>query len=220
MNNDLKVFVAPVDKQKRSNKQKQLNKLGSPNTMPLRQDHWDLNGKRDNNLSDNNKIDLAKWYAVYTKPRFEKKLYLALKKSGFTVFLPIIKEKRIWSDRIKSVEVPLLPSYLFVKLHKNQNHLLYDFPGFVRFVCFEGKHCEIKEKEIRLLRNIERSGLNATVSFNNYRAGDLVRIIKGPLQGWEGRVDRTKGSNVIFHLEGIRQSISVELCAYFVQLAK
>lgn len=101
-----------------------------------------------------------------------------------------------------------------------QNHLMYCQPGFVRFVTFEGKCCEINEKEISLLRKIERYGMNVMTNINNFRAGDLVKIVKGPLTGWEGKIDCTKGSRVIFHLEEIHQSISVELSSYFVERAK
>lgn len=50
------------------------------------------------------------WYAIYTKSRFEKKVHRDLQQSKFQVFLPLVKEIKKWSDRIKTVSVPLLPS--------------------------------------------------------------------------------------------------------------
>jgi len=71
------------------------------------------------------------WYCIYTKSRFENKLYNALLKSRFQVYLPLIEVKRVWSDRIKTVLIPLIPSYVFIKICSSQIYQLYSFPGFV-----------------------------------------------------------------------------------------
>lgn len=152
-----------------------------------------------------------KWYAVYTRSRFEKKLFKALEKAGLKVFLPLIKENRKWSDRIKSVIVPLLPSYVFVKLPKRNMHQVYNYPGFVRYVASEGKPCVINEAEIDLLKNIEAHGLRVETNIDHCRVGDLVKINQGPLLGWEGRVDRKQGNKIVFLLESMNQTLSVEL---------
>ena len=59
--------------------------------------------------------DNKKWIAVYTKPRHEKTVENELLKKGFEVYLPILKERRKWSDRKKWVEFPLFRSYIFVR---------------------------------------------------------------------------------------------------------
>ena len=59
--------------------------------------------------------DHKKWIAVYTKPRHEKTVENELLKKGFEVYLPILKERRKWSDRKKWVEFPLFRSYIFVR---------------------------------------------------------------------------------------------------------
>lgn len=155
--------------------------------------------------------DAPKWYAVYTKSRFEKKIYWALQNSGFKAFLPLIREKRIWSDRVKSVQVPLLPSYVFLKIAKAHFSHIYLYPGFVRFVYFNGKPSEIKEEEICLMEEIITHGFpvqNTTCC----GAGDWVRIVRGPLKGWKGRVEERIGqSRVRFQFDSIQQAISVEV---------
>lgn len=161
-----------------------------------------------------------KWYAVYTRSRFEKKLFTALEKAGLKTYLPLVKEKRKWSDRIKTVVVPLLPSYVFIKLAKKNLSQLYYFPGFVRFVCQEGKPCEINEREIDLLKRIEQHGYAIETNVAACRVGDMVRINKGPMRGWEGRVDRQQGGKIVFLLESINQTLSVELCASLIEKTK
>lgn len=160
-----------------------------------------------------------KWYAVYTRSRFEKKLYLDFQKAKIQAFLPMIKEKRKWSDRLKIILMPLLPSYVFVKMPQKSLQQIYYYPGVVRLVSFEGKPCEIKEDEIGLLEKIVAGGFNVQCT-TNCGVGDVVKIVRGPLAGWEGRVERLQGqSRVVFQFECIQQSISVEINREDIQLA-
>lgn len=153
----------------------------------------------------------SKWYAVYTRSRCEKKIYQDLKKSKLQAFLPLIKEKRVWSDRLKTVLVPLLPSYVFVKLLEQNIHQIYYYPGVVRLVSFEGKPCEIKEEEIGLLEKIIAHDFSVQTT-PSCGIGDSVRIVRGPLKGWEGKVETTKGqSRIVFQIASIWQCISVEV---------
>lgn len=155
--------------------------------------------------------EIAAWYAICTKSRCEKKLFSQLKKAHFHAFLPLRKEKRQWSDRIKTVETPLLPSYVFVRTSPKEFRHIYPFPGFARFLSFQGKPAPIKEREIILLQNIItfKKAINQQV---NYRVGDRVRINSGPFKGWEGRIDRQLGSHrVAFQLESLGQAICVEV---------
>ncbi|MCB1178171.1 MAG: UpxY family transcription antiterminator, partial [Leptospiraceae bacterium] len=86
-----------------------------------------------------------KWYALYTKPRAEKKLKLTLSQKNITNFLPILNLKKKWSDRYKIVETPIFSSYIFVKIDYNSEAtLVLKDPNSVQFVLFEGKPAEIK----------------------------------------------------------------------------
>ncbi len=158
-------------------------------------------------------VDILQWYAVYTRSRFEKKMYRALIRSKLEAFLPLVKEKRVWSDRLKTVEMPLLPGYIFVKLSPDNLAQVYTYPGFVRFVAFEGKPCVIREAEIDLLQKIVEHGLRVQHTGGcTCQVGDRVRIIHGPLKDWEGCVERLQGSSrIIFQLDSIQQAISVEV---------
>jgi transcription antitermination factor NusG len=56
-----------------------------------------------------------KWYAVYTRPRWEKKVAALLLHKGIESYCPLNKVRRRWSDRTKTIEEPLFKSYVFVK---------------------------------------------------------------------------------------------------------
>ena len=151
------------------------------------------------------------WYCIYTKSRFENRLYMALLQAKFTAFLPTIKVKRVWSDRIKTLTVPLLPSYVFVKICASGMYQLYNFPGFVKMVSFNGKPSVIQTEDIRLLEQVEKYGLESQIS-TVCKEGDSVRVIRGPLKGWEGKVENRKSNTrITFRLNSLDKSICVEL---------
>ncbi len=114
--------------------------------------------------------------------------------------------------------VPLLPSYVFVSLKPQHHPRLYYYPGIVTVVSFEGKPCAIREEEIRLMERIVMSGYPVQQTVH-VTAGDNVRIVRGPLRGWEGRVDAMRGqSRITFQFDSIRQSISVEVNKQDIQI--
>ena len=57
-----------------------------------------------------------KWYALYTKPRWEKKIDSVLIRKGVESWCPLQKIERQWSDRKKIIEDPLFKSYVFVRI--------------------------------------------------------------------------------------------------------
>jgi transcription elongation factor/antiterminator RfaH len=153
----------------------------------------------------------AHWYAIYTRSRFEKKVHRDLEKSNFHVFLPLIKVKKKWSDRIKTISEPLLPSYVFVKLDRQSIPKLSFYTGVVRLVSFDRKPCEVRDEEIQLLEQITTFGINIQQAMH-CEIGDKVRITQGPLKGWEGNVEAKKGqSRIVFQIASILQCISVEV---------
>ena len=58
------------------------------------------------------------WFALYTRPKAEKKVEERLSLAGFDSFLPLQTVIKQWSDRKKKVEIPLINSYVFVKTNK------------------------------------------------------------------------------------------------------
>lgn len=156
--------------------------------------------------------DSSKWYALYTRSRCEKKVQQDLERVQIHAFLPLVKEKRQWSDRLKTVVLPLLPGYIFVKSAPVDLKRALYCPGVVRVVSFCGKPCEVRDAEITLLEAIVHFGLPA---FNTEPCciGDRVRIVRGALKGWEGNVSHThsSGNRVVFLVESIGQALSVEV---------
>jgi hypothetical protein len=83
--------------------------------------------------------DFRNWYALYAKPRAEKKLRDRLEEKGVITYLPLQKQLRQWSDRKKWVEEPIFRGYIFVKASEKDFQSILSTPGTVNFVRFGGK---------------------------------------------------------------------------------
>lgn len=174
--------------------------------------YFNPNSEQSNLQHSSSYFDSLKWYALYTRSRCEKKVQQELERAQIHTFLPLVKEKRQWSDRLKTVVIPLLPGYIFVKSYLSDLKRALYCPGVVRVLSFCGKPCQVREAEVTLLETIVQFGLPA---FNSEPCcvGDRVRIVRGVLKGWEGHVSRTHSSSnrVVFLVESIGQAVSVEV---------
>ena len=138
------------------------------------------------------------WYAVYTKSRAEKKVHSALVDRGIECYLPLIKVRRQWSDRVKMVEEPLLRGYLFVKVCNKEYYNVLGVPGAIRYVSFEGKPAIIPEVQIDDLKAFMRcSQCDVEITTDHIKRGDIVRITSGPLADVSGEVVEIKGNKRI-----------------------
>lgn len=133
-----------------------------------------------------------KWYAIYTKPRWEKKVNSLLLQKGIEVYCPLNKIRRRWSDRIKTVEEPLFKSYVFVKITDEDRTNVRMTNGVVNFVYWDGKPAIIKEKEIQTIKRFLDEYENVEVVKMELSAGDRVQVIAGPMMDKEGKVIEVK----------------------------
>ncbi|MGC3979187.1 MAG: UpxY family transcription antiterminator [Paludibacteraceae bacterium] len=93
-------------------------------------------------------MEKRRWLAVYTKPRWEKKIDCILTEKGVENYCPLNKVRRQWSDRIKLVEEPLFKSYVFVHIKEEEETEVRKVPGVLNFVFWLGKPAVIKQAEI------------------------------------------------------------------------
>ncbi len=133
-----------------------------------------------------------KWYAVYTKPRWEKKVNGLLLQKGIEAYCPLNKIRRKWSDRIKTIEEPLFKSYVFVKVTDEDRTNVRMTNGVVNFVYWNGKPAIIKEKEIQTIKRFLDEYENVEVVKMELTAGDRVQVIAGPMMDKEGKVLEVK----------------------------
>lgn len=133
------------------------------------------------------------WFALYTKSRAEKKVHQELSDLGFEVYLPLIKTLRQWSDRKKKVELPLIPSYVFVKVNEKEAREVLEVYGAVAYITFEGKKVPIPESQMTDMKRIVEHDVPVEASAENIQQGDKVRIVTGPLRKMLGEVVEISG---------------------------
>ncbi len=138
------------------------------------------------------------WYALYTKSRAEKKVYEELKMLGIETYLPLKREQRQWSDRKKWVEVPVISSYIFIKIKPQQYRDVFNARGVVAYVSHKGQAVAIPEREIEAMRRTVENKLAFSVESNTLKKGEKVTITSGPLKGIEGEVEEIQGKKKLY----------------------
>jgi transcription antitermination factor NusG len=129
-----------------------------------------------------------KWLAIYTKPRWEKKVHQLLQEKGIESYCPLNKIRRKWSDRIKIVEEPLFKSYVFVKVSEDDRNNVRMTSGAINFVYWNGKPAIIKEKEITAIKRFLNEYENVEAVQVHIKPDDRVRITNGSFMDQEGKV--------------------------------
>lgn len=153
-----------------------------------------------------------KWHVIYVVTRHEKKVFEELVKREIQAYLPTRKELHEWSDRKKWVEVPLFPSYVFVKTSVKDYESIYNVKSFLRFVTFNGRPCVVPEWQIDGIRNIIKCfPSDIEVLEGSYR-GMWAEITSGPLSGLHGEiVELVNGKAFTIRIEGIDKIIGVRV---------
>ena len=154
------------------------------------------------------------WFAVYTTSRHEKKVAQHLTQRGIEFYLPLYKSKRKWSDGSRvTLDLPLLPGYLFVHIRRSERVRVLDVPGALAVVGGNGREpVPLPDEAIDALR----SGLHLRHAEPHalLAVGQRARICSGALAGMEGIVVRKKnGLRVVLNLGYIQRSVSVEVAA-------
>ncbi len=163
---------------------------------------------------------MERWYAIYTRPRHEKKVFDGLTEKQIEAFLPLITRVRQWKDRKKRVEMPLFSSYLFVHIDYKNRFDVLQTKGVVKIVNFNGVPAVVPDWQIDSLKKmLEHPDL---IQLENYiRPGELVEVVEGPFKGMRGMIKNLKGqTRLVITIEGIMQSVSVEIERDFVKKAE
>jgi transcription antitermination factor NusG len=137
-----------------------------------------------------------KWLAIYTRPRWEKKVNNLLQEKGVESYCPLNKVRRKWSDRVKVVEEPLFKSYVFVRVNDEDRSRVRMTPGAINFVYWNGKPAVIREKEIVAIRRFLDEYEHVEAHKIDLQVDQRVRITNGTLMDHEGKVLDVKHKQV------------------------
>jgi len=135
------------------------------------------------------------WYVFYTCPRAEKIVNKKLSALGYELFLPLKKEFKIWKNRQrKLIETPLFPSYIFVNTFQREIYSINKVHGICTCVTMAGAPVIISDNDITSLKTMQDMDV-ITIKNDGLLIGDRIRVIDGPLCGYEGIYIKMKGQN-------------------------
>lgn len=151
------------------------------------------------------------WYALRVKARSEKLIATIAQHKGFEEFVPVYRSSRRWSDRTKSLEIPLFPGYVFCRLESKSWLPLLTIPGVLHFVSVGKAPAPIDASEMLAIRMATESGC-PTEPWPFLNVGPKVRLGKGPLAGLEGRlVEIREQYRMVVSVTLLKRSVAVEL---------
>jgi transcription antitermination factor NusG len=157
------------------------------------------------------KTPLARWYALQTYPRHEKRVHNDLTLRGIECFLPLYEGVHRWKNGCRvRVELPLFPGYLFIRIDPAERFKALSLPGAVSIVGSASGPWPLPDSEIVSLRTSLQS---RKFEPHPYLAvGQKVRIKSGPLANLTGFLVRQSGGfRVVVSVELIRQAAAVEV---------
>jgi transcription antitermination factor NusG len=144
-----------------------------------------------------------KWYAVYTKPRWEKKVFERLCSEQLEAYCPQNRVRKQWSDRMKWVEEPLFKSYVFVKVGEEEMTRVRMVNGVVNFVYWLGKPAVVKNKEIEIIRKFLNTYREVQAVPLDLKTDSRVTIQRGVLMDKNARILKVFNNKVQVVIESI-----------------
>jgi transcription antitermination factor NusG len=178
-----------------------------------------LSGEGQPRFAEAVRIDRPQWFAIQTRYRFEKKVVAQLKHKSCEVYLPLLSERRGWSDRQIVATIPLFPGYAFVRIDRSHDarRNVLQTAGLIGFVSFGGIVAAVPQKQIEDLQLL----LEQEVKFSLdpfVHVGQRVRIRGGCLHGLEGMLLQHEKGKLVISIESIQRSLAIEVRGYELDL--
>jgi len=151
------------------------------------------------------------WYVASTSANHEKTVAEQLGMREVEHFLPLYNSVRRWKDRRVTLEMPLFPGYVFVRLALRDRIQVLQVPGVAKLVGFNGLPAALPQEEIDALRTSMASGVCAE-PYPYLTAGRRVRVMNGPLAGTVGTlVNRKNKTWFVLFVELIQRAVAIEI---------
>ena len=156
------------------------------------------------------------WFALKVRSNFEKKSAEILREKGYEEFAPSYRSRRYWSDRVKVIDQPLFPGYVFCRFDPNHFLPVLQTAGVVQVVGFGGKLAPVDDLELASLRTLISSSV-PLFQRAFLQVGRKVLIKRGPLAGVEGILEEVrKGFRIVVSISLLQRSVSAEIDSNWV----
>ena len=150
------------------------------------------------------------WYVLHTKPRSEKKVEQQLLSLGINAYCPVRSEFKLWSDRKKKIDRPVLPSMVLVKIDNKDINKVFESPGVVRYMFWMGKRAVVRQSEIDILKKYLDGSYNLISSnSSSVNVGDDFKLPS--FNNEKGIVSRISNNNIWIYLKSIGYNVKLKL---------
>ena len=150
------------------------------------------------------------WYVIHTKPKGEKKAEEELLSLGIHAYCPTRSEIRLWSDRKKRIQVPVLPSMVFVNIDEKDINRVFECPLVVRYMFWLGKRAVVRQSEIDILKKYLDGNYNLISSNSlSINIGDNFKL--SSFNNEKGIVSRISNNNIWIYLKSIGCNVKLKL---------
>jgi transcription antitermination factor NusG len=151
------------------------------------------------------------WFILKTKSNFERKVYESLLQQGFEAYLPTYTTLRIWSDRKKKIEAPLIPTYVFVFCEDKELVKAAQTNGVAWIMKDLRKYAIVKDYEIQNIRIFLAEKVEVkNENLDDFQIGEAVKIVNGAFNGLIGTALHKQGEyRVRITISGIGTNFTV-----------
>jgi transcription antitermination factor NusG len=151
------------------------------------------------------------WFAIRVKSQYEKITAVSLHNKGYEEFAPMYRSRRYWSDRVKELDLPLFPGYIFCRFDPWHRLPVLTSPGIVSIVGLGKSPEPVDDSEIARIQAIVSSGVLAC-PWPFLRAGQKIAITRGSLRGVEGFLVSSKNQyRLVVSIQLLQRSVAAEI---------
>lgn len=173
-----------------------------------------------NGTATNSDLSKPAWYAVQVRSRKESYVASQIVGHGLECLLPTYKSIRQWSDRVKEIEQPLFPGYLFCRFEFQARRPVVTTPGVLQIVGYGRTAIPVSDEEIQGLKLAISSDLPKQ-PWPYLEVGQRVRVNYGTLAGLEGILVNVKGNHrVVLSVSLLQRSVAMEVDTSWLVPAK
>lgn len=164
----------------------------------------------------------ARWFAVYTHYKREKLVKKMLDIKGVECYLPIRRVVKQWSKKRRTMELPLISCYIFVKIVEREYVPVLETEYVLKFIRIGKDLIAIPEEEIVFIQKLLQEELEFEVvptERRQLRIGDLVEIKSGSLVGMQGHLTKIEGKNrVNISLQHLQHTFQISVEKHLVEI--
>ena len=150
------------------------------------------------------------WYVLHTKPRSEKKAEEQLLSLGINAYCPTRTELKVWSDRKKKIDMPVLPSMILVNIEEKDINKVFESTAVLRYMFWLGKRAKVRQFEVDILKKYLDAGISVSNNnLSNINVGDKFGL--SSFNNENGIVKKISNNNIWIYLKSFGHIVKLKL---------